>query len=101
MYQGHTYVADERSFLGTKVRGSRLALTDPVPTPPPVTGSWKTREGLVPMTVAEFEAMADYFYDLVAVIWGKEEMHYAAVSNMVALGATAAQIKAYDHTANW
>jgi hypothetical protein len=112
LYQGHLYYTDGNAmsdFERTKARCQRLAGTDPIPTPPPIAGHWLSADvdpetGLrvpVAFTVEQFYDLSDALYDNRALLWAAEVMHKLSVQTMAATGATAEQIAAYDHTANW
>lgn len=86
-----------------------LAATDPVRVPLPLhPGYWFTAEQdasgnrvVVPFSVGDLKAAVTALYDRNGAIWGKQMIHEATLDAMVAEGATAAQIAAYDHTAGW
>ena len=110
-HDGHLFYADESSLATittTLAVVQMLADTDPIPTPPPVTGCWLTADVdaqgqrvVVAMTCAQFKSLARALYDRNAVLWGARQVHYATVEGMASAGATADQILQYDHTADW
>ena len=111
-HDGHLYYADPGSLATITTTLSIVQMqadTDPVPTPPPVTGAWLTADVdaqtgqrvVVAMTCGQFKLLARALYDRNADLWGAKQMHYAAVEAMAAGGATAEQILQYDHTAGW
>ena len=112
VHDGHLYYADEDSLATittTLAMVQMLGDTDPVPTPPPVTGCWLTADvdaqtgqrEVVAMTCGGFKRLARALYDRNAALWGAKQVHYATVEAMAAGGATAEQILQYDHTAGW
>jgi len=111
-HNGNLYYADDDSLATittTLAIVQMQADTDPVPTPPPVTGCWLTADVdaqtgqrvVVAMTCGQFKLLARALYARNAVLWGAKQLHYATVEAMAAAGATAEQILQYDHTAGW
>ena len=111
-HNGNRYHADRGSLATittTLAIVQMQADTDPVPTPPPVTGCWLTADVdaqtdqrvVVAMSCGDFKLLARALYDRNAALWVAKQMHYAAVEAMAASGATAEQILQYDHTAGW
>jgi hypothetical protein len=110
-FNGHSWYNDKNAqadFSATRARISRLALTDPVPTPAPITGTWKSADldtsgnnVMVPLTVGGFLDLTDALYDHISSFWIKKVVKLATIDGMVKAGATAAQIAAYDITTGW
>ena len=112
VHNGRRFYADRGSLetITTTLAVVLMQSDDaPVPTPAPVAGKWMSADVdeqtgqrvLVPMTCADFRALARALYDRNALLWGAKQLHYAAVEGMAAGGATAEQILGYDHTAGW
>ncbi len=111
VHDGHHFYADRGSLetITTTLAIVQMQVdTDPVPTPPPVTGCWLTadtdaqgRRVVVAMSCGDFRQLARALYDRNAALWGARQAHYATVEAMAAGGATAEQILEYDHTAGW
>lgn len=107
-YNGVEFYSDDDTFAKTRHRCDSLSGTDPVPTPTPIAGNWKSAEfnedgspKLIQMTVADFKAFCDFRYDQSAVYWGAAQVHKGNIESMAASGATAEQITNYDHTIGW
>ena len=111
-HNGHLYYADDDSLATITTTLAIVKMqddTDPVPTPPPVTGCWLTADVdaqtgqrvVVAMSCGDFKLLARALYDRNAALWGAKQMHYATIEAMAAGGATAEQILGYDHTAGW
>lgn len=112
VHDGRHFYADPGSLATittTLAVVQMLADTDPVPTPPPVTGCWLTADTdaqtgqrvVVTMSCGQFKTLARALYDRNAALWGAKQLHYATIEAMAAGGATAEQILGYDHTAGW
>jgi hypothetical protein len=111
---GHALYADS---WATKTLESCLAVslalglsdTDPVRVPAPLQpGYWFTAEldasgsrVVIPFSVGDLKAAVTALYDRNGAIWGKQIIHDATLDAMVAGGASADQIMAYDHTLGW
>lgn len=111
-HNGHHFYADNGSLATITTMLAIVQMqadSDPVPTPPPVTGCWLTADVdaqtgqrvVVAMTCGDFKQLARALYDRNAALWGAKQLHYATVEAMAAGGATAEQILGYDHTAGW
>lgn len=81
---------------------------DPVPTPDPISGYWKSGQlnangnpVMVPMSVAQFKQFYRALYASVSQIWGQREIKCATIEALPAMGWTAQQIIAYDITQGW
>lgn len=114
VYMGYRFYADQ---WATKTLESCLAVSlalgladsDPVRVPFPLqSGYWLVADMdadnnriTVPFTVGDLKQAVTLLYDRNGAIWGRQMIHDATVESMVASGATAAQILAYDHTAGW
>lgn len=111
---GRTYYADS---WATKTLESALAVAqalgqsdaDPVRVPPPLQpGYWMTADldasgnrVIAPMTVGDLKPVIVGLYDRNGILWGKKMIHEATIGAMVAGGATARQVAAYDITQGW
>lgn len=82
--------------------------TDPVPTPEPFPGYWKSGQlnsngnpVMIPMTVGKFKQFYRALYASVSQVWGRREIQCATIEALPAEGLSAQQIMAYDITQGW
>lgn len=100
-YQGKTFYSDPDFIHKTLTRIERL--------PDEHQLIWKTADkqpdGLnniyVQMTKVEFQAFADFMYDYMAAFWFIGDAKKTQVKALFSQGATAEQVRAYDHTTGW
>lgn len=108
-YQDHNFYYDKETISETMQRCIVRPAADPVPTPYPITGYWKTADVevngqpvFVPFTCGEFIEFYNFCYDRNAKYWMAAQTHVGTVKGMAAdPGTTAEDVLAYDFLGGW
>lgn len=110
-FDGHNYFAaadDLTTMQSVFLMCLALADVESIPTPPPYVGYWLSAdldgEGNrvpVPFVVGTFKQMINSLYERNASIWGKKQLHIAAIDALYAAGVSGYKILEYDVNVNW
>lgn len=109
VFEGHIYFAaadDIITMNGVLINSIGLDDTDPIPTPPPIAGSWLSADVdesgnrvAVPFTVGDFKRFTSLLYERNSLIWGKKLTHTTALNSLYASGVSGYKI--LEYSINW
>jgi len=108
-YNGNNYFADYYAIVGTANVCLAMEASAAIPTPPPITGYWKTADidgagnpVMVLYTAAAFAGLSRAYYDRDAALWATATAHK---TNLVAIeqdpSKTIEDLLNYDLEAGW